>query len=853
MLLAVSHFSLPAPASASPEVAGGRNKVKVNWKLPVAGFIDPYSEPPSQAWSLVALDTTGKYGSFQGILDPEWKLLRTDQVEENEASGYARYSMLVFNQEVGLPAVLSLDDYRRILLDEDNRHDFREISINNLGKSSAQTRGGGLTIQLPTRIKSKTFRRIFGGDRVGLNVTGDVSIDGGFRREKRDQLQSNLANNANYNFRIDRSQRFTIVGQVGNKVSVRVDQDSERLFEFQNAISLVYTGYEDEIIQKIEAGNVNLSLPATRLAAFSAQNRGLFGVKTQLKVGGLDLTSIASLEKGEKNKITVNSGAQQTVHTILNTNPRLDAYFFVDNKYRENFRYFNDAMDHQITTLTPADSIDQFVLYRSVVTTGGGITGTVFGWAVYDPDNTNFDSLSNDDQNHQSSNFQLMQYGTDYTLDKTLGYLRLATPLSYGTILACAYNTPVDTIGDIVAPLPGDTAAIHLKLLRPRFPTNHDSTWSLMLRNVYFLDAYDIQQAGFELKIKYSQVGSPDEEDQEITGGARMSYLSIFGFDHYSLSGAATPDGLIDNSPSLIDWQHGEIIFPDLRPFDPEGYYRNGTLEGADLLAVDRRTPQIYDTLSTVPLTSNFKIEAKYTNVSSTFQLGFNILENSEEVYLNGARLNRGQDYTIDYPSGQLVILNQAALAPGADLEILYESGSIFQLDKKTLLGARAEYGLWDQSFVGGTVLYLDEKPLDRRVRIGSEPMRNFLWDVNSRLIFKPSFLTWAVDALPLVESEAKSQIALEGEIAKVYPNPNSLNSPSTGDNSGVAYVDDFESVKRSTPLGIMRRNWSAASYPEGAIDVDHHHGRMIWYNPYGQVPIQEDLARTRGQHERGK
>lgn len=854
ILFSVTVFAAPDPAdqsgSSTPSSVLVRHQgIGAGLRLLVPAFADPRQDPYQVTWSLATLDTSSEYGRYRGLLSYDWDLLHRQEVEEHLAAdsgqiglGFARFNWYSFNHSAGIPFVLSMDDYWSMMIQDDLEHDFREMMVNNLGVVQASGQTQGLNIVLPTRIRSKTFRRIFGGDRVGLNVTGDVSINGGFRRESRDQLQSNLAgSNANYNFRIDQSQRFTIVGQVGDKVSVRVDQDSERLFEFQNAIKLEYTGYDDEIIQKIEAGNIYLQLPGTQLAAFSSQNRGLFGIKTQLRVGALELTSIASLEKGEKNKLTVSSGSTQTTQIIYNTYPRLNTYFFVDNLYRENFRYFTTSLTHQLARYDSSEYLYDFDLYQSVSTAGGNIVGTVTGWAVYDPINTDFDSLTNEDQNHQNKSFQLMQPNVDYVVDPNLGYVRLTTPLSTGTVLACAYRTLIDTIGDIssIAPQPGDTSLIHLKLLRPQTPIYTDSTWNLMFRNVYYLNANNISQDGFQIRIKYQQSGAADEEDQETPQG-RLSYLTIFGLDRQDQVGAFTPDGLIDNNQSIIDWTRGEIIFPDLRPFAPEGYYVGGQLTGYDLLLLDRQTPAIYDTSGYTP-PYNFKIEVNYTNVSSVFNLGFNVLENSEEVYLNGGRLSRGTDYTIDYLSGQLVILNQAALAPGADLEILYESGSIFQLDKKTLLGTRAEYKLWnDQSFVGGTLLYLNEKPLDRRVRVGSEPMRNFLWDVNSSMVFNPTFLTEAVDALPLVESDVASQISVEGEVAKVYPNPNSLNSPSTGDNNGVAYVDDFESVKRATPLGIMRRAWSLASFPTGAVDADSSHGQIWWYNPYEQVLIQE-------------
>ena len=53
--------------------------------------------------------------------------------------------------------------------------------------------------------------------------------------------------------------------------------------------------------------------------------------------------------------------------------------------------------------------------------------------------------------------------------------------------------------------------------------------------------------------------------------------------------------------------------------------------------------------------------------MSATYNLGMNILENSEEVMLDGVPLQKGIDYQIDYSFGELTILNERALQPGAN------------------------------------------------------------------------------------------------------------------------------------------------------------------------------------------
>ncbi|MBL0061802.1 MAG: cell surface protein SprA [bacterium] len=240
-----------------------------------------------------------------------------------------------------------------------------------------------------------------------------------------------------------------------------------------------------------------------------------------------------------------------------------------------------------------------------------------------------------------------------------------------------------------------------------------------------------------------------------------------------------------------------------------------------------------------------WRFQTEYKGTTSQYDLGPLVLEGSEEITLNGNRLMRGSDYTIDYLSGQLKILSEAAKAANANLEITYESGQVFQLDRKTLLGARAEYELWQDSYIGGMMLHLNEKSLDQRVRIGNEPIRNTLYDMDTQLKFKPNFLTAIADRLPLVRTNVASEFVVDGEAAKVFPNPNSLSNSGTGDPNGVAFLDDFEASRRSVPLGMQRRNWSISSIPSDP-DVDPNRGRFRWWNPRpeDQVKVQDVYPR---------
>ena len=45
--------------------------------------------------------------------------------------------------------------------------------------------------------------------------------------------------------------------KIGDRITVNMDQDSERQFDWENNIRINYEGFEDDVIQKIEAGNIS--------------------------------------------------------------------------------------------------------------------------------------------------------------------------------------------------------------------------------------------------------------------------------------------------------------------------------------------------------------------------------------------------------------------------------------------------------------------------------------------------------------------------------------------------------------------------------------------------------------------
>jgi len=743
-----------------------------------------------------------------------------------------------------LPQLLSFSSYMSLRSQQELREQWRDYSVQHTKPSQMKGRqGSGIKIESP-KIKSEAFRRMFGGETLSLNVTGRITIDGGIRHEKRSQVKTAMTRQPNTNFDIKQTQQFRVEGKIGENVSVFVDQDSERPFDFQNAFKLRYSSDEDGIIQSIQAGNVALSLPSTRFVTFSSSNSGLFGIKTDMKVGRLNVTAIASMEKGEKKRLSLSGGKKENSYTLQDYDYKKATYFFLGYDYRSQYPVVDATGKHIIV----ADNVlDDIQVWKSDINVDENTAGARYAWAVVDPAaelDTTSESSNEENRRHW---FIPLEANKDFYVNKQLGFIYMNMPLQDSEVLAVSYyKTSGDTIGTWIGDVADTTQAasknLVFKVIKPRSARPSDATWNLEWKNVYSLGGRNIDQNGFELRIFYKVPSGTPKESLTIDGQER-SLLDLFGLDKADVNGQPNPDDVIDNDPNILSLGRGEVIFPFLRPFDP------GEGSGAEL-PESYWSSAIYDTTSVAAIRnqSNFYMEVKSTSVSPEHDLGMNVIENSEKVMLNGVQLERNTDYRIDYLTGSLTILNEQALNPNADLEISYESQQMFTIDKKTLMGARAEYTLWEdggkRSFIGGTFLYLNQTTMDRRIRIGKDaPMKNMVWDVNSALDFKPEFLTKAFDALPLLNLEKPSSLTFEGEYAQILPNPNTLNNESTGDYDGVAYLDDFEGAKRKIDLGKTRISFGPSSIPydeAGNLLSLQDKGRIYWYNPYNQVPIQE-------------
>ncbi|MCK5740191.1 hypothetical protein KAH55_13465, partial [bacterium] len=508
-----------------------------------------------------------------GQIAPDFKLMPRSYRHEMNFDSTGTYVVVqesLLKEPFNLTHKISLDEYLKYAQDNResiywNKQTQRYLSGELNPRSSNST---GLEITVPVKIKSKAFQTIFGGDRVKLSVNGNINIKGGFRHEDRDQVKTMITDGSDFNFKMEQTQQFQVQGHIGEKVTVSVDQNSERAFDFENTLKLTYTGYDDEIIQSIEAGNVSLSLPATRFISYSNTNSGLFGIKMVAQLGNLSMTAITSQEKGESQELSVTGGAVDSEpKKIWDYNYVKNKYFFLGKEYLENYWPTDENGYH---TNFAEFEIQRLEVYKSDYGYEND-PQVIKAWALNDsliriysrgeefaPDVL---TSSNPQIGKELYNgyFKRLELNRDYFFNPISGVLSFGQTLSENEVIGVAYSygkTEVDTIGDLVAT---GNADIFLKLIKTRTARPEYSTWELMLRNIYSIGR-NTSPEDFEVKIFRVASDGTDQEVGTIQGteSETASYLNIMGLDVVNnTTGASEPDNQVDMRETTVRTTEG--------------------------------------------------------------------------------------------------------------------------------------------------------------------------------------------------------------------------------------------------------------------------------------------------------
>ena len=739
-----------------------------------------------------------------------------------------------------IPTDVPFEEYSSLRLKQSIRQNWESMSqFYSLETDKKTTLGDvmGQITKIEVPIPKNPIFSIFGPNIIKLSVNGAIDIHAGFRNTKYDLATSNPLGQSQSTPDFKQQIQVTVNGEIGDKLNIAADWNTQRTFEYENQLHVKYTGYEDEIVQSVEAGNVSLPTNSSFISGGSA----LFGIMAKFQLGPLRLTTVATQKKGQVKEISVSGGGEAKPIEIRPASYSMN-HFFIDTSYIS--KYEDLYLNNRSTATMLIREIEVWVTSTATVPPQGARNVVAFmNQAIVE--NLQIDTLARR-KNYDPIQGEIEQGlfikldPSQYDVNKNAGIISLRTSLQDNQAVAVYYviskpdNSPryIGNSGQEQRD-PSDSTKLVMKLVRPQYLQNNLKTaWKLQLKNRYSLYVTGIDPNSFEFHIEYQLPGQT--ATKEVLP-QNVGLLELFGLDRFSgTSGQAPPDKVFDYSAGVtIDQVNGEIIFPTVEPFDASSIKKFLTAHQPALSPSDIKTYSdslsyraIYDTSAWAAQNDPKNRYYLRGNVkgagSASFSIGFNTVEGSVQVISGGQQLTPGVDYTVDYISGKVFIKNQMYLAPGRDIQIKYEANDMFQLASKSLLGARGEFNLGKSSSLGFTVMKYSQQSLSEKVRLGEEPISNMMLGLDSRTTMEAPWLTNALNFLPGIKTTALSQISFGGEVAYMLPNPNTRTSPIPSDGGkGVAYIDDFEGAKQTIPLGVSYLGWKDASAPWYSPNLD--------------------------------
>ena len=556
-------------------------------KLPSKNLPDPYAQD-FVPFSAIAIDTIPledrkgdyitdkKYNPFD-ITSTEIK----QKVEYDPETGHYVIMEKIGDEYYRTPTYMTFDEYLDYIAGEQEKQYF-----NTLGgiKSSKKSKSGRIDPMDKIDLQNSLIDRLFGGTEVNIQPQGSVALSVGWLYSRREDpnLQINAQRQSQPDFPTPLI-KMNVDGKIGKKLNLDFNYDTQSTFDFDRLTKISFDSdafSEDDIIKKIEAGNVSLPLRGNLIQG--AQS--LFGIKTELQFGRLRLTGLVSQQRSKSNNIKIENGVSVQEFNISPNEYDENRHFFIGHYYRDSYEsnlsklpYI--ATSHQIAQIEVwvSDDRPEYQENSTMVAAIADLAEPDKTKATATSANTIFNNNSDDDdlgrklpyndandiykkllnagqiedidkvaKQLQSGAFNLKRTqdfevfrgrklsSSEFTYNPKLGTLSLSARLKPNQVLGVAYNyyftangNKIYQVGQIAANSiqPGDQtdttrvepAKVHfVKLLKSTNQATRSPMWDLMMKNVYNLRINSLNQQDFVFDVFY---------EDDLTDGSLKRYL----------------------------------------------------------------------------------------------------------------------------------------------------------------------------------------------------------------------------------------------------------------------------------------------------------------------------------------
>lgn len=795
------------------------------------------------------------------------------EVEYDPSTGNYNISDKIGDINYRPPTYLTFDEFQEY---------NAEQSLKDYWKKRSQAEDAAHQKPLVPKLKidSKIFEDIFGSNTIEIKPQGTAELIFGFNRSKINNPSLPIQQRRVTTFNFDQKIQLNVTGQIGDKIKLGFNYNTEATFDFENQTKLGYTGKEDEIIQKIELGNVQMPTNGTLING----SQSLFGAKTELQFGKLRFTGIFAQQRGKSQNIVVQGGAQISQFDVSADNYEAFRHFFLSQYFRKNYDDwckdvplisspiqiirieawvtnkqasqnnvrnivgFMDLGENQdnvynsssgLTAPFPINSPGYpdnkaNSLYQNMSSKGDGIRKTPNVINTLAPFATSSNFINTQDY-VVVDNARKLTENTDFTYNPRLGYISLSQPLNPDEALCVAYQyvigNDVYQVGefsqDVSASTTGGTVAagqpqdaLILKILKSNLILPKLPTWKLMMKNIYNIGAYSLSKDNFILNVMYDNINTGTKINFIPEGSLKgIPLIRVLNTDRLNFQLDPQPDGVFDYIEGMtVNSQRGLIIFPVEEPFG--SYLKSKFPANEGTLAEQFAFQMLYDSTRIRaiqdPLKNRFRLAGTYKSGQGS------------DISLNATNVPQG---SVKVTSGGV------QLVEGTDYSVDYQLGRVKIINQQYLnsnqplnisLESQSLFNIQTKSLIGTRLDYKVNKDLMLGATIMNLRERPLTQKVNMGDEAVNNTI-WGVDGS--WRSESRFLTKLVDKIPFINTKETSSiaftgefaqilpgNAPAIGRN-GTSYIDDFEGSQ--TLIDIQSPlAWHLAATPQGQTNL---------------------------------
>ncbi|MBN2481123.1 MAG: cell surface protein SprA [Bacteroidales bacterium] len=776
----------------------------------------------------------------------------------------------VFSEKIGRfdyrrPSSMSIDQYYNYI----NRTSVRDYWF----QKSRETSASQSSHLLSTFNLGETFDKVFGTDVINIVPQGSAELIFGYNMSRIDNPALSEKNRRNGSFLFKEKIQMNVTGSIGDKMQLGINYNTEASFDFENKTKLEYTGKEDEIIKKIEAGNVTFSLPGSLITG----SQSLFGLKTDMQFGKLYVSSVFSHQRGQSQVIEVKGGAQVSEFEVDAIDYDANRHFFLSHFFRDNYNTWLESLPHVnsgvrieqievwITNKTSdfnndtrnilalldlgegygPDGLPNFFGEEHFILPGSTLnapadngqnqlyTTITRNYAAF----RNFNQISgllapleNTANYFNGIDFEKVENARklnerEYTVNRELGYISLNSALRSDEVLAVAYvytyQGKTYRVGELSTDGVSAPNTLAVNMIKGTSLTPKHGTWDLMMKNVYAIGAYQVSGQDFILDILYrkDETGIPvNYIADNLTDSSfnRKILLKVVKMDNLDSRNEPFPDGRFDFIEGItVSTRDGRIFFTQVEPF---GSDMRRTITGGDAAKDPVADKYVFEELYDSTQTKARQISGK----NKFFLAGSYQSSSSSEIQLNAINIPQG---SVKVSSGGLTLVE------GQDYTVDYTLGRVRILNQgliesgapiRVSLENNALFNLQTKTLMGTHLEYRFSDNFNMGATLMNLTERPLTQKVN--IGDEPiSNTIWGLNTSYRTESqlitniidklpliETKETSTVTFDAEFAHLIPGQAKVIGEG---GVAYIDDFEGTETPVELKTIQ-SWFLSSTP---------------------------------------